>query len=173
MVRISHRLSRFRSRKCNTIFLAFSWIVGLYCGIELSCFAGNSFFSLMRGASSSSVSIVNLLLITLLPFLISGLIMYIRSTILMHLLCYIKGLTFGFVSAGFFSAWGSAGWLIRYFLMFSDFLSLVPLWWSWITAQIHSKTSFRPVLIGTLIAGCIVCLDFFCISPIAARLFEY
>lgn len=173
-MRVIKPLFKVRSRKCYTFFLAFFWIFGLFCGIELSLYAGSSLFSLMRGGVSYSVSIVSLFLITLLPFLFSGFIMYIRSPFLLRLLCYIKGLTFGFLSAGFFAAWSDAGWLVGRLFMFSDFLSLIPLWWSWLCiGSQQNKLCFRPILIGSFISGCIVCLDFFYVSPILVKLFEY
>ena len=173
MVQLHSSASPIYSRKYRTIFLAFCWIVGLAFGIELSFTAGDSFLYLMRG-SYGSVSIVHLLLITLLPFLFSGMILYIPSPSLLYGLCLIKGLCFGFVSAGCLLAWGSAGWLVRLLLMFSDFLSLVPLWWCWLSCHpFRVQRNNASVVVSALIAACIVCLDYFCVSPIFAKVFEY
>ena len=143
-------------------------------GIELSVYAGDSFLSLMRSASLRSVSIVNLLLITLLPFLFSALIVYIRGVRLLAGLCFIKGLSFAFVSGGLLAAYGDAGWLIQGLYMFSDVFTLIPLWWCWL--QLYGEGSIlgrKCLMIGGIVAGCIVFLDYLYVSPFLAKLFEY
>ncbi len=174
MVQLLLRDLSHHPRKYHTIFLAFLWVIGLTLGIRFASFAGDSLLSLMRGSAFGAVSIVNLLAVTLLPFLFSAFAVYIRSACFLAVLCFIKSFSFGFVSTGLVMAWGSAGWLIRLLFMFSDLICLVPLWWCWIRFPWDLPTSgFRPVIVSAGVAAGIVCLDYLCISPFLARLFEY
>jgi hypothetical protein len=128
----------------------------------------------MRSGSYDAVSIVNLLTVTLLPFLFSAFAVYIRSYGLLAVLCFIKSVCFGFVSSGLLMAWGSAGWLIRLLLMFSDLICLVPLWWCWIHfSEDEARNGSFSLWIPCMIAACIVCLDYRYISPLLTKLFEY
>ena len=161
-------------RKRNIFFLAFVWLSGLVSGVGFSNLAGDSFLSMMRGAAVSSVSIVSLLSISLLPFLISAFSVYMHSFGLLAGLCFIKGCLFAFISMGVFTAFGSGGWLIRILMMFSDLCCLLPLWLCWLRILSGSfQGSFRPVVRGGLMAVGIVCFDYLYVLPFLAKLVEY
>ena len=161
-------------RKRYIVYLAFIWIFGLIFGVNLSFAAGPDFLSLMRGASGCSVSIVCLLSVSLLPFLFSAVAVYIRSMPFLAVLCFIKGFLFAFVSAGIFTAFKSAGWLVRILMMFSDLGCLVPLWWCWISCVSgRCRNSVYPVLQSSLLALCIISLDYVYVSPLLEKLVEF
>ena len=161
------------SRKYRNIFLAFIWLIGLYCGITSFNLMQISSFPMMRGVQRYSVSIVSLLSVSLLPFLFSFLFVYIRSFPFLVLLCYIKGFLFSFVSLGIWLAYGGAGWLVRLLVMFSDLCCMVPLWWCWIRCTEQDPAgALRPLGIALIAVTSIVCFDFYCISPILVRLLE-
>ena len=160
-------------RKCYIILLAFIWVIGLHCGVSLFHFIQASPFPLMHGVNVSSVSIVSLLSVSLLPFLFSFFSVYIRSFPFLVLLCYIKGCLFAFVSMGIWISFDSAGWLIRLLVMFSDLYCLIPLWWFWIRCT-EEDTFFNWFSVSSVVTAviCIVCLDFYCISPLLMRILE-
>lgn len=161
-------------RKRYIFFLAFVWLLGLLSGIGFSDLAGDSLFSMMRGAAKSSVSIVSLLSISLLPFLFSALTVYIHSFGLLAALCFIKGCLFAFVSMGLLITFESAGWLLGILMMFSDLCCLVPLWWCWLRILSGSTDrSFQPAVGGGVMAACIVCFDYLYVLPFLAKLVEY
>ena len=173
MAGLSHWTFPQNSRKYYMILLAFIWFIGLCCGIVLYNLMQISSFPMMRGVERYSVSIVSLLSVSLLPFLFSLLFVYIGSFPLLVLLCYIKGCLFSFVSLGIWFAYGEAGWLIRLLVMFSDLGCLTPLWWCWIhCTELDPKAAFPPICRALIIAAGIVSFDFYCVSPILARLLE-
>lgn len=174
MARFLHRFSPHHSRKYHIIFLAFVWVFGLFCGVGLSHCAGDSFPSLMRRTALSSVSIVNLLTVSLLPFLFSAFAVYIHSYAFLAALCFIKGCLFAFVSSGIFLAFDSAGWLIRLLLMFSDLACLIPLWWFWIS-YFHDRRrgSYAMLIKCGMIAVLIVSLDYLYVSPLLVKLIDF
>ena len=161
-------------RKRHLFLLAFIWLTGLLCGVGLSGLAGDSYFSLMRSASTCPVSIVSLLSISLLPFLLSGFYVYLHSFGFLAGLCFIKGCLFAFVSMGLFLSYDSAGWLLRLLMMFSDLCCLVPLWRCWVQLLFRSdRGSLKPVFLGSLLAAGIVSLDYLYVLPLLAKLVEY
>ena len=173
MVQLFRWIFPQHSRKYHIIFLAFVWLLGLYCGITLFHVSQISPFSLMHRVENYSVSIVSLLSVSLLPFLFSAFAVYTHSYAFLALLCFIKGCLFAFVSMGMFLAYDSAGWLIRLLVMFSDVCALVPLWCCWIQiAKGSFFESFRSVYISSFAVIFLVCLDFYLVSPLLMKLLE-
>lgn len=89
-------------------------------------------------------------------------------------LCFIKGFLFSFVSAGIFRQFGSAGWLFRYLLLFSDCITLPLLYLFWI----RNLSYFKPVrgceaiFIATFVF-LVWSVDYRVISPVLACLIDF
>ncbi len=113
------------------IFLAFFWFSGLLLGALSFSDAGICNTSWMLGASNGTVSIVSLLCVNILPFLFSAFAVYIFRPFLLWIICFWKGFQFSFVSLGVLCCYPDSGWLVRWFLMFSDIFSLPLLFWFW------------------------------------------
>lgn len=173
MARFFMRISGSVQRKWTIIILALFWCTGLICGVKSNSCAGDTISSLMRMAADRPVSIVNLLTVSLLPFLFSAFAVYLHSRTLLLTVCFIKAWLFGLISAGCYQAFGNAGWLVWLMICFSDIGCLIPLWWFWIThcdgiegVQIHRLAGcFTAVLT-------VVGLDYGFISPFLVRLIE-
>lgn len=152
MARFLHRFFSELRRKSNVWILAVCFFAGLVLGIRASHEAGLS-FPLMRGALKSTVSIVRLLSILLLPFLFSALAVYFSKPKLLYGIAFLKAFVFAFISAGISAGFGGAGWLIRWLLMFSDSLCLPVLLLYWLR-HIPGRRRFQTA--DTMIlAGCI------------------
>ena len=121
-----------RQRKNERLFLAFCWCGGLICGILAYSTAGVSFAPMMRGAAFGAVSIAGLLGITTLPFLISAFAVSFSMAWLLFPVCFCKAFAFSFVSMGVLQAFGSAGWLVRLLLLFSDCTGMPLLYGFWL-----------------------------------------
>lgn len=159
-------------RRWSRFLLAVFWILGLMFGVFLSFSAGGSFVSLMRLACDSPVSIIALLMTILLPFLLTALAVYVSEPRLLLIFCFLKAACFSFVSVLAFRAFASAGWLVRCLLMFADICTLPLLYGSW-NRHIAGDTKLRIGDLGIL-SGAILacCLDYACISPFLAELFQ-
>lgn len=118
-------------RKACNYFLAFAWFSGLICGTLVSLQTRNSLSALMRSALSAPVSIVGLLCVTVLPFLFSAFAVFLSKPILLLPICFAKAFVFAFCSTCILQAFGSAGWLIRWLLLFGDCASIPLLYWFW------------------------------------------
>ena len=159
-------------RKCCRWLLALSWITGLFVGAFIAYLAGDPLFSLMRMALCRPVSIVSLLLTTCLPFLISAIAVYISKPDLLPLIALLKGVSFSMVSIAVFHAFGTAGWMMRSLVMFTDLAALPVLYVFW---HRHISGEF-PVSMrdfGYVLVLCAVCsLDVYWITPFLADFIE-
>lgn len=158
-------------RKGAWFFLAFSWLSGLICGICAFSCAGNSAFSVMRGAFSGSVSIVGLLGVTVLPFLFSAFAVFISKPGLLLVASFGKAFLASYVSLAVMLAFGSAGWLIRWLLCFSSCAAAPLLYWYWLR-YISGERKFSGFEVFLLISLLIFIgsLDYCVILPFLAGL---
>lgn len=157
MARFLHRFFSELRRNANVAILAACFLVGLILGIRMSHEAEFS-FSLMRSALKSTVSIVRLLSVLLLPFLFSALAVYFSKPKLLYGIAFLKAFAFGFVSAGINAAFGSAGWLVRLLVMFSDCMSMPILWLYWLR-HLPGKRVFQAADV-MITVGCISLVGF-------------
>ena len=162
------------SRRIYRPLLAFLMLLGFLCGIFLTVNSDPSSVSLMRTAALSRVSIVGLLTVLLLPFLLSAFAVYTSSTYLLFPVCWLKAFSFSH-SAGMISlAFGNAGWLVRWLLLFSSGLSLPVLIWFCMRHGdgTHRKDLLRDFSVCMVLVLLIGSLDFRVISPFLVKLIE-
>lgn len=151
--------------------LASSWFLGLVLGIVFSIAAGDPLVSLMRTAVNSRVSISGLLTAILLPFLLSAFAVLIHESWLLIPIAFFKAFLFSFLGFGVMAAYGSAGWLVRLLLMFSDCCSLPVLFWYWAAHIGGQRNAALPAaVLPLLIAVGIGSFDYYIISPFLAML---
>ena len=158
-------------RKYSFLFLAFCWIAGLLSGASVYLAAGDSLNSLMRSAVMRPVSIVSLLCVTMFPFLISAFAVYISEPWLLLIVSFGDAFVLSFVSLGVVQCSGSAGWLVRWLLVFSASLASPLMYLYWLR-HLTGRRRFDG-----LEAACVLCLcaligsvDFRLVSPLLARL---
>ncbi len=160
-------------RKRARFFLASAWFWGLVFGAFLSSTASASLSSLMRSVLSDSVSIVSAVCVNVLPFLITVFAGPSRPCLILSI-CFLRGFLFSFVSMNMFLLFGSSGWLLRQFYLFSDCLS-VPLYylvWHDCIAGGTSLLKHKTALLG--FGGLLItALDFCVISPFVVRLIDF
>ena len=111
-LRVEHRL------------LSACWLLGVLLGFSAALQAGENVAVLMCRISFGSVSIVDLLLSCLFPFLIAAIAAYLSEPWLLLIVCLLKAFLFSFCAFGISLAYGSAGWLVRILLLFSDLILL-------------------------------------------------
>lgn len=157
------------SRKNIMVFLALFWFLGLLSGAAFSAAASDSLVPLMRTAVNSRVSINGLLTAILLPFLLSAFAVMIHEPWLLLPVAFGKAFLVSFVGTGVLNAYGSAGWLIRWLLMFSDCCSLPVLFWYWIRQTTGRNRHFFPVTALVLLAAVLISsFDYCVVSPFLA-----
>lgn len=132
MARFFHQCDTFTRRRFHYAALAFSWVIGLGFGALTFGYGKDSLVSLMPSALSSRLSIVGLLSSTLLPFLFSVFAVYISVPQVLIVICLAKAFLYAYISCGVYQAFGSAGWLAHWILMFTDTLSIPVLYLFWL-----------------------------------------
>lgn len=159
------------SRKPSVPVLAFIWILGLISGLLFSYRAGTSFFSAMHTADFRCVSIIGLLSLSVLPLLFSALAVFIGQPWLLVPIAFVKAFCFSFLAFGITVAFGGAGWLIRWLLMFCDCCSLPLLWLYWLRSISHSSKHNPGGTLSCFAAALAIgCVDYCLICPILADL---
>lgn len=159
-------------RGCR-FFLASSWLLGLICGILVYLSAGGILVSLMRSTLYVPVSIVGLLCAAVLPFLFSALAVFLSRPGLLLPICFGKAFLLAFVSLGVIRAFGSAGWLLRWLLLFGDCVSAPMLYWFWLRyipgdRLLSGWEAASLFSLGLLIGS----VNYSVISPFLVRLIE-
>ena len=152
----------FQNRKLRTIILAFCWCAGLLTGCYFANCAGNIHYSMMRRATSCSVSIAGLVVV-LLPFLFSAFAVYWNRPSLMYIVCFLKAWSFTLAAYGILNAFGSAGWLVRFLVQFSDILLLCPLCWFFLRHIRGNSAQWKRDLWICSAAAAAVCSIDYCV----------
>ena len=162
---------RFFFCRRKPLFLALCCFLGFAFGMMAAQRSGDSYFSMMRMALSSHVSIPGLIASVSLPFLLAAFAVYIRHHGLLYGLCFIKMFLFSFVLMGLRLTFGSAGWLLCGLLMLSNSISVTFL----ISLCFRNIRSFCPSVywdIGKRLI-CVLAislLDYQFIAPILAQI---
>lgn len=167
------KILSFVSCKIYWILLAVVWITGLFVGMYFGANAGDHYFLLMRTAADTRVSIIGLIANSCLPFLLSAYAVYLGKPRLALLVCFCKAVLF--TSCGFaaLSSFGSAGWLVRLLLQFSDVV-LIPLFCWFSIRHIHGAgiTLKRDTALCLFAAALVGSMDYCLVSPFLAMLID-
>ena len=160
-----------RSRRPAVFLLALAFLSGLLVGCVIQLSAEFDSLSWMRGMADAPVTIVGLLSVVFLPFLFSAFAVYASQRWLLFPIAFCKALSFALAACGISIAYGSAGWLMRFLLMFTDILSLPLLAFFWLRYSGGGRRlSLYSVFTYFAAAACIGSIDFFVISPFLAGL---
>lgn len=154
--------------KPSVAVLACAWTAGLFSGLLFSSSAGDSLFPAMLAAARSPVSVFGLLASILLPFLFTAFAVYISQPRLLVPIAFFKAFLFSYLGFGILTAFGSAGWLVRLLLTFSDLFTMPLLWWIWLNDT--PETFIRRCAAAFLVAAPVGIIDYCIISPFLAML---
>lgn len=159
------------SRKGPRLLLALAFLGGLLVGAYVHIAAEYDTVSWMRGALDGHVSIVGLLSVIFLPFLFSAFAVYASQRWLLVPIAFCKAVSFAQSACGISVAFGSAGWLLRFLLMFTDILTLPLLVLFWLRyCGGGQKLKWFSVFPYLCAAASIGSVDFFMISPFLSGL---
>lgn len=174
---MNRRLRGFLPALLNSLpelLLVTVWCAGICCGMILATRADDTYFSLMRRAAMSPVSIVGLAASAYLPFLLSAFAVYFGKHTFLYGICFVKALMFAMAAVGAELAFGSAGWLVRFLLQFSDILLLWLLFWFCLRHIRRESAGLRHHFgICTAAVMAVGSIDFCIISPFLAMLTEH
>ncbi len=151
--------------------LAFLWLAGFGAGFLFSRCASDTLLALMRQAPLCPVSIVWRLVYNALPFLIAAFAVSISSDKLLYALCWIKVFLFSSFAFSTVAAFGSAAWLVRLLLQFSDLCLLPVLYW-FARRSLGKGRQARDLSICLALASLVGVVDQTCIAPFLMAIIE-
>ena len=169
MVRYTFLHKSIRSRKYTTTVLASSWTLGLCFGlcsmVAGSCNAAFYDAVVLKPAFLSTLSVL------LLPIVLSMLAVFTGQRWLLFPLAFLKAFAFAYVGWNVVVTFGSAGWLIRLMLMFSDCVTVPLLLWFWNRALTSEFDAIVPAA-GSLVLTVfgIGMIDYGIIAPFLVNL---
>lgn len=149
--------------------LLFGYLIGTFLAIETLV----NFYTLMRSAANSPVSIVGSLISAFLPFLLAFATVHYKKPALLLLILFCKAIVFSHCSMCCYLAFGSGGWLVRLLLLFSEIL-IFPVLCRFAILYIGQPKHLRrcDVLICTAAAIFVAIINFYFISPYLAMLID-
>ena len=171
MARFLHRVSCLVVCNRNRCLLAFFWITGVLSGILISHSAGSYVSTLMRSYLYGSVSIIRLVLVLYLPFLLSAIAVSFSGCWMLFPIAFMKGFLFSLIAMGIFRVYGCAGWLMHWFLCFSDLMLMPLLFWYWIRLlDAAPSAALREGVFLLAPVFCIGSIDYCLVLPFFAEL---
>ena len=147
---------------------AIGWVTGLILGIVLS-YRTDFIASLMRGILSEPVSIVGLFAVSLLPYFLTALAVFVSKPGWVPIIAFCKAFCFGFCAAAMDRCFGSTSWLLRFLIMFSDIYTSPVLLWVWFGCGKGEASKGRFLICGAALL-LILAMDYWFISPILAMI---
>lgn len=161
---LHNAIDSFR-RKGSSIFLAFSFFIGILIGIYLFRISEPSFLSLMRRCFVSPVSIVRFLSCAILPFLLSATAVLFSRSWLIYLISVTEAMLFSYTTLEIIFAFYPVGYFIRFLLLLGDCLSLPVLYFFWRNSLLHrSHTGYAEILLFLSIGFLIGCAELYIVS---------
>lgn len=117
------------------------------------------------------MSIVTGAVISALPFIVFYICLRFSAFWLIYPLAFIRMFIFVYCFGGITIAYADAGWLVRYLLLFSDFLSVPLLLWYTATKLLRGWNRKDLQFVACLMCVIAVrCIDSYVISPFAWEL---
>lgn len=161
------------TRNSDVITPVFILLFGYLLGTFLAAETPVSYFTLMRSAANSPVSIVGSLISAFLPFLLAFAAVYFGRPALLYFILFCKAVAFSHCSMCCHFTFGYGGWLVRLLLQFSDIL-LLPVLCSFVILHLKQPRTLRKsnVFIYCSAVALVAIIKFCFISPYLAMLID-
>lgn len=161
-----------RREKFRTSILLVLWTLGSALGFFYARASGAHLVPLIKLAVSESASFSGIMVADVLPLMLCALAVFCSELWLIPAVSVIKAFSFSYIACGVSMAYGTASWLVRFLLLFSDTL-LIP---GFCVFVIRYGVGNRLLLrrewyIWSVLVAVVVCLDYLVISPFSASLF--
>ncbi len=150
------------------------WTFGLLSGLYVVSESNDSARSVFLLFLSSRSTLVGLILTQMFPLVFSCFIFWLSKPNLIHLVIFIKAFLFAYCAFGIVLAYGTAGWMIRWIILFSSSCSTLPLLWFWCRNFTKKGESYCQDLLVCAFSLILICVfDYLAVLPLAKRLVNY
>jgi len=152
------------------IFLAFISCLGWIIGSAIARHIGGDHAVLMMQASCIPVTLIGALVSAWLPFVLGTAAVRFVAPELLYGLCFLDSLLFAVGCHSISVAFGSAGWLIRLLLLFTDLFTLPLL--LWFSYACLTRRRLHGSFACFVLSAAVGCVDYCFVSPFLAMLIE-
>ncbi len=150
------------------------WVCGLLSGLYVVSMSDDSAYCVFRLFLYSQSTLFGLLLTQMLPLAFTCFIFWLSKPCLTSLFVYIKAFLFAYCAFGIVLAYGTAGWMIRWIILFSSSCSTLPLLWFWCRNFTKKGESYCQDLLVCAFSLILICVfDYLAVLPLAKSLVNY
>lgn len=156
----------------NRLLVIIFWLTGLLAGLYFTSSTTAYSTSLMRSVCQDRLSIVGLFLVLTFPLLISAVLLRFFKPVWILPLVISKAFTYSFCLNAIMLAFGDAGWLTRWLLLFSDSCIVVLLLWFWLRNSSGTSIDCKSDLVlCSILSALIIAVDYYIVSPFCVILY--
>jgi len=158
-------------RKTELFLLAFFSTFGAALGAIIANSSNAYLFSMMRMAAFRYVSIVDLTLVSLFPFLITAIAFFLSKPFLFFPIAFFKSFLYTLLLCCICIEFLTAGWLVCILLLFTDTFVILALHWYWFR-HIHGflGSAFTDLFFCIAFSLGICLIDYFWVAPFLTTL---
>ena len=149
------------------------WICGTFLGCCCGANAATIIPPLVHNLVVRRASFVGMLISVFLPLLLTILFSHFSLLIFLPVLSLVKAFAFSFTTCCVFYTFGSSSWLLQIFLLFSDSIAVILLFWIWIDVLMRRMTTLTILFTFFAIIGVVCAVDYFAISPFLISLLHF
>ena len=153
------------------ILMAVIWILGLIIGCIYARFYRLNYATpWLLHLSNAEFSVFGFIAIGILPLVVSLALVKVRLILLLPVV-FLKSITFSFTTVLIMGLYSEAGWLVRWLLLFTDSVSVIPLVYCWFfCCKPDSTHLLSRCYIQLFLLTVIACFDYFVVLPFTAML---
>lgn len=173
MYHTDKHFARFSCKSFLNRYLLISfWFVGLLFGLYFTSDTSVSSVSLMRSVTQDRLSFIGLFLMFTFPFFISAALFRLSKPLLILPIIFFKAFTYSCCLYSVMFAYGEAGWLVRWLLLFSESCIIVLFIWYCIRNISGGVAAVKADLVlCCVLSVVIICIDYYIVSPLSVVLY--
>ena len=155
----------------RVIVLALCWIFGLLFGLFFVSSAGENASDIIVLLSHQKASFLGLAAITLTPLIVSFAAIKYKKIYFLFPICFLKAFAYSSCLMSICVCFGSAAWLIRALLLFSDSCAVILLLWFCCRGLTCGKVVIKQdIAVCSLVTAAVCTIDYLFVSPYLAKL---
>lgn len=166
-------LADFKIKNSGRVCFCFLWILGIFAGGCLIFSRYDNIVSLMQPFTFVRLSIVSLLFVSSFPILFSAVSAAFSLRFLLLLVTFFRAFLMGAVGCFFHLYYGSAAWLVKSLILFSDsVLALAFIWFTYGSLSEGGQGYSKRLTVCGLLTIMVVLFDFYFVYPVVTLLFN-
>ena len=164
----------YRNFKSNlpAVLLAFFWLLGIAIGYFCAVVAERHTEIALSSYIADGTSVLRLWIIHLFPFILVAFAYRFSQHYVIYFLNLVKSAIYSFCNFYVIFVFGSAGWLVRVLLLFTDTFSVLLLFY-FSLGCLYNRSIGKSEYIAVFFSVAVLCLiDCFSVSPFLLSLFS-